>query len=330
MKEMVKAMGLVDGIKAISEPATKLIDAVSNAIGKAYEPRYRRRIADADAYRIKRIAEELRKNSDLPIVYNGSEPVIDISDYDELRRRAGYRLAYQEMSKQENIEAVVDKAFIELDGKDLESDDAISPEWMNRFINMAGEISTEEMQNIWAKVLAGEVIRPSAYSMKTLECLRNLSVKDAELFGKLANYVISEKMIYGDNDLNQKYNMSYADILALDDCGLINSSGMIVLECKVHKEPDTIFDFGKYILLAKSENERTFTLSQFPLTRAGRELLAIARTKEIEDQYIADVVKSVKSVDSNVQFTLHKVINRSEDTIQYETKNTELGGEVVE
>lgn len=33
-------MGLIEGIKAVVSPADKLIDAVSDAIGKVYEPRY--------------------------------------------------------------------------------------------------------------------------------------------------------------------------------------------------------------------------------------------------------------------------------------------------
>lgn len=319
-------MSFSEGMQALSAPLTKLIEAVSNAIGKAYEPRYRRKMADAKAYEIKRIADEMRNNSDLPIVYNGKEALVDISDYDALRKRAGNRLAYQEMLKQENIETVVDKAFIELDGKELESEETISPEWMNRFINMVGEISTEEMQNIWAKVLAGEVVKPSSYSMKTLECLRNLSVKDAELFGKIANYVISDRLVYGDNELNQRYSIFYNDILALDDCGLINSSGMIVLKHQIHDEKELILDFDKYILLASSKEKREITLPQFPLTRAGRELLPIAREKGLDDQYIADVIESAKKRNSEVQFSLHEVNNRTEQNINYKTESIELNG----
>ena len=101
-------MSFAEGMQALSAPVTKLVEAVSNAIGKAYEPRYRRKMADAKAYEIKRIADEIRNNSDLPIIYNGTETLVDISDFDALRKRAGNRLAYQEMLKQENIENIVD------------------------------------------------------------------------------------------------------------------------------------------------------------------------------------------------------------------------------
>jgi len=47
-------------IKAASLPACKLIEAIENAIGKAYEPRYIRKMADAKVYEIKAISDELR------------------------------------------------------------------------------------------------------------------------------------------------------------------------------------------------------------------------------------------------------------------------------
>ena len=65
-----------DVVKTLSEPVTKLIDTVSHAIGKAYEPRYIKRMADAKSYEIRVISEELRNNSDLPIVYNGDKSLI--------------------------------------------------------------------------------------------------------------------------------------------------------------------------------------------------------------------------------------------------------------
>lgn len=313
-------MSISETLKTASAPLTKLIDAVSNAIGKAYEPRYIRKMADAKAYEIKRIAEEVRNNSDLPIVYNGTGTVVDISDFEELRKRTGNRLAYQEMLKQENIESVVDKAYDELDGKELQSDEEISPEWMNRFINMAGEISTEEMQNIWAKVLAGEVIKPSSYSMRTLECLRNLSVKDAELFGKIANYVINDHFVYNDDEINKRYNIPFGEILTLNDCGLINSSGFISLDYRVNKRRIMIFDFKEYLFMARSDNDTIIKIDNYPLTRAGRELLTVARSGIIENHYIKDVMASVERQYVNVHFSLHRVTDRYDNEINYEEK----------
>ena len=307
-------MSFADGMKALSEPLTKLIEAVSGAIGKAYEPRHMRKLTDAKVYQIERISEAIRKNSDLPIVYTGDEPSINISDYEELRKRAGYRLAYQEISKQENIESIVDKAYIDLEGKEMESSDDISPEWMNRFINMAGEISTEEMQRIWAKVLAGEVVKPSSFSMKTLDCLSNMSQKDAELFSKIANYVVTDMAVYGNSDINSKYNIQYADMLMLDDCGLINSNGAIMTN-KVENKKQPIMWLGEYCLFAQSEKQGTIEYREYPLTRAGKELFTIAQNKDIGPQYLIDVANSLKKEYPDIMFYLHKITARNQNSI---------------
>ena len=65
-------MGVTEIVTAAVQPANKLIDAVAGAIGKAYEPRHIRKMADAKAYEIKTISDELRNNADLPIVYDAS------------------------------------------------------------------------------------------------------------------------------------------------------------------------------------------------------------------------------------------------------------------
>ena len=113
-------MSVTEVVNAFSEPANKLIDAVSGAIGKAYEPRYTRKMADAKAYELKVISEEMRNNSDLPLVFDSSGSIsVDISDFEALMKRAGKRIAYQEMKKQENEEIILlpkcDKDVFDLD-----------------------------------------------------------------------------------------------------------------------------------------------------------------------------------------------------------------------
>lgn len=312
-------MSVTEIIKAVNEPAVKLIEAVSGAIGKAYEPRYVRKMADAKAYEIAKISEEIRNNSDLPIVYNG-ETSVDITDYDALRQRAGARLAYQEIKKQENIEAIVDKAYEEVLGKTSESEASINQDWMSRFIANAGEVSDEEMQTLWSKVLAGEAIAPKSFSLKTLDCLRNLTSDDAELFVKVCSLVIQDDFLINDDDLNNKYGLNYGDILRLDDCGLLNSSGIISMSIPVGKEGRVLLDFEEFILLAGcSENEeQKISIGEFPLTRAGKELLKIARTSKWPGDYIKDAAIAVKNRSGKCDVSLHKVNGRNGNNINYE------------
>lgn len=60
-------------------------------------------------------------------------------------------------------------------------------DWYVRFYQASGNVSDETMQDLWAKLLAGEVSKPSTYSFKTIDVLRNLSKKDAELFQRICS-----------------------------------------------------------------------------------------------------------------------------------------------
>lgn len=311
-------MGVTEIVTAAVQPANKLIDAVAGAIGKAYEPRHIRKMADAKAYEIKTIGDELRNNADLPIVYDTSgEFSVDISDYEALAKRAGRRIAYQEVAKQENIETIVDAAYDSLQGVQEVAEGEISREWMHRFIDAAGDISTEELQKIWSKVLAGEVLEPSSFSLRTLECLRNLDVRDANLFEQLCKFVISNRFVINDNDFLRKHGMPYDFILRLDESGLLNSSGTIFFHKEISKEPELILDFGDYILMAISEENRKFTLQEFPLTAAGRELSMIVGSK-MDLDLIKEICQVAVKNNSKINLSLHKVNYREEDSINYD------------
>lgn len=302
------------------DPISKLIESISAAIGKNFEPYHTRKMADADAYRIKKISEEMRNNSDLPIRYAGNGIEIDSTNFEELRRRAGHRLAYQEVCKQENIEMVVDKAVMQLEGKESKSTAALDKDWMNRFFGMAGEISTEKMQEIWAGILAGEVLIPGSYSMKTLECLRNMSASDAILFENIAMYILEDDYLINNSDLNTNIGISYSDILALDDLGLINSSGTISKNREVVETPVSLCVFDDYILVATAKENTKISYQVFPLTRAGKELLNVVHRKELDIDKIKDIARCFKKENQKINISLHKITERNGDEISFDKR----------
>lgn len=101
------------------------------AIGKVYEPRHIKKMADAKAYEIRQIASALKDNTDVPIQYNGQEGTISIdsTDVDDLIKRASMRLANQEIRKQENIDAIVSKLYQELENEADVSSEPVDVDW---------------------------------------------------------------------------------------------------------------------------------------------------------------------------------------------------------
>lgn len=65
-------MGTTEMVQALVSPAEKLIEAVSGAIGKVYEPKHIRKMADTKAYELQVISDTVRNNSNVPIVYGST------------------------------------------------------------------------------------------------------------------------------------------------------------------------------------------------------------------------------------------------------------------
>ena len=55
------------------------------------------------------------------------------------------------------------------------------------------DVTDEEMQLLWSRVLAGETKRPKSFSLRTLDILRNLSKEEAEKFQNLCKYSLHAK-----------------------------------------------------------------------------------------------------------------------------------------
>ena len=304
----------------LSSPAKKIIKSLTYAIGKKYEPEYVKKMADATAYEISIISKELRNNIDLPIEYKGDKFSISTTELKGILERTSSRLAYQEIRKQENIESVVSQAIEEVSDKHSTSNENIDPDWMNRFISNIGEVNNEQMQTLWAKVLARESIEPNSFSLKTLDCLRNLSSTDAMLFTKISSFVVNKLCLINDDYLNEKYGISYNDILHLDECGLLNSSGAINVEIKISdNNSTTLAVFDDYILLGKCNlgRKEVISIPEFPLTRAGRELLLIAKKNKTSKSYIYDVSNYIKNKLKYSKVTLHKINSIIDGNIDY-------------
>lgn len=128
---------------------------------------------------------------------------------------ANYMLA-REKRKMNNVQNVVEQAqqhFIE--GEQV-SDEPVNQDWINRFFTIVEDVSDAEMQQLWARILAGEVKKPKSYSLRTLEVLRNMSKEEAEQITKASQYVL-----YGGIICSEDFGINLESQSFLDEMGLI-------------------------------------------------------------------------------------------------------------
>lgn len=303
-------MSTTEVIQALVSPAEKLIEAVSGAIGKAYEPRHIRRMADAKAYELKMISDAVRNNSDVPIVYDSTGVSIDTSNFEEIAKRASSRLAYQEITKQQNIEAVADNAYQELQGVDSVSSDPVDPDWMLRFFNAVENISNEDMQKIWGRILAGEIQSPSRYSYRTLEKLRNITKEEAQLFQKVAALSLTNescKFLLHNDPLMNKYDIYFSHILKLEECGIMSSQGLTLNLSISNRKAEIVWNphiLGKITSTAPEVEE--ISLPIYIFTEAGSQLLDAIQPEQ-DKTYILDCLEHIRRNYKKANVTAHNI-----------------------
>jgi hypothetical protein len=67
--------------------------------------------------------------------------------------------------------------------------EAPDADWVARFFGVVQDVSAEEMQALWGKILAGEIRHPGRLSLRTLDILRNLTTAEAKVFTSISGCV---------------------------------------------------------------------------------------------------------------------------------------------
>lgn len=298
------------------KPLEKLIEVVSNGIGTLYRPRKIKKEADAQAYAIK-VLENAKAIA-------GSESMLIEAETVE---RIGQRLVAQEIRRQNNIDSVVEKAAEELNGKQV-SEDPVDEDWATRFFGIVQDVSQEEMKILWSKILSKEIERPSTFSMRTLETLRNLSAKEAELFEKVAPLVLCQKsyFIFNDSDVLEKLGVKYMDLAQLTECGILLSGTFVrkSYESDPNKDIVSAILYGeRVVLMSLPQGTKGVNIPVVLLSKAGEELLSLLEPKE-NMEYIKELAQHVKKMNPAIKMNYAEIVSLDNGGVEYRTPTMEL------
>ena len=151
-----------------------------------------------------------------------------------------HRIEFQEKKRQANIAAVVGNAAAGLGDKEV-PDHEPDPDWTARFFDCVQDVSSEDMQKIWAKILAGEVETPGRTSLRTLSVLRNMSQDDARMFSEIMPYHI-DGFIHSEFYKEASGDLRGFSLVMLEELGLcfgssvtytleLDETGKKIMEC---------------------------------------------------------------------------------------------------
>ena len=266
--------------KASRGGEAKLISARKDAEARIIQ-------AESEGESLKIIAEAQLEAKEL---YIGARNEESLRTVEIIRNDLTQWIEFQERKRLANIKNVVSEAANMLTDKEI-ADHEPDPGWTARFFNCAQDISSEDMQKIWAKILAGEVERPGKTSLRAMDTLRNMTRKDAELFEKIASFVIGSEFIFYDDIYTRHYEtIDFDDILHLADCDLINAQN---LRREINRKNDSVFKYlDNALMITRNDNVNDnvkimLHIPCFKLTATGKELLSVVQhTNMMQIEYL--------------------------------------------
>ncbi|MER9543922.1 DUF2806 domain-containing protein [Mesorhizobium sp. M0437] len=180
--------------------------------------------------------------------------------------------AYRE---QQNREAVATKTIEFLEDEPASSGEGPSDDWMNVFETQAARATSEELRNLYAKILAGEIRKRSSFSLSTMHLISILDAELAALIETIAPYTVNGKYLWStvSNEL-----ISFDKARHLEDIGfLAMGGGMLTMQIKLPNKK-VRYNFGPAGVIASYEQEE-ISIPSYPVSRSGTELLSILDVK---------------------------------------------------
>lgn len=232
---------------------------------------------------------------------------------------ANYVLA-KETRKINNTKSVIEKASSHFVEGEKVSDKPVNTDWTNRFFSIVEDISDETLQDIWGRILAGEVKNPNSFSLRTLDLLRNITKEEAELFVKASKFYIEK-----DNICTEEFALSLHEILLLGETGFINSEELTTTwTVEQNNKSNVIIDRNVlFILHNNSDKQIKCRLSIKKLSKSGIEILSLVDRPDRTDFYNS-LARFFKSKGVSYVFK-HEIVEYGE-TYRYRTTGEELLG----
>lgn len=153
-------------------------------------------------------------------------------------RAAATKFTQKVVREQVNLDATTAVAYRELEKSPHINEPVadISEDFLNAFEREASQVSTEQMQRLFGRILAGEVRRPSSFSIKTIKLISQLDNQAATTFRRLCSlccslqfdqHIIDARVVsLGGNAATNAlapYQLSFTELNVLHEYGLIIS-----------------------------------------------------------------------------------------------------------
>lgn len=263
------------------------------------EARRRELIMLADA---ERKAEDIRKGhrrllEDGTISELSDKEVTAVSDGTEtIEKAAETRRRSDRIREEVNVNKAIIHAEEALTEDPQEPPDRnIDDDWINRWKEYASKVSADDLQQLWGKLLAGEVKSPGRYSLRTLDLLRNISKDEAKLIETAAQFNIASCIAGEEDEILAKEGITFSKLLFLQELGVIvgvEAIGMTREFCSTIEGSfqQALLSNGKVLLVTHVDVEKKLELSSYGLSSVGEQIFSLGAFQPNEE-YLVSIAK---------------------------------------
>jgi hypothetical protein len=204
----------------------------------------------------------------------------------------------EEKRKLENRAAATKAALEDIDANPTTADAPaeIDDDWLNFFVRSAEDKSSEELQQLFGRILSGEIRRPGSFSLRTVQLMSTISKKDAEALSILLSYAINGEILPYEKGENGR--PTDGDRVLLDELGIAGHpsplAGMAI-NCSSQPGQKLLLLASHRGIIIQNDTQQIITV-KIPgqvLTTPARELMEIANSPVTDIDFLKNVAKRI-------------------------------------
>lgn len=155
--------------------------------------------------------------------------------------------------------------------------------------------------------------------------MKTLSKKDAELFIKICShsFVMNgiDYFLPNENEYLKFAGITYANIMKLNELGLMFNDGLISLDLSISNEPQILMINHNLIMVIASSSGKPekASINQYPFTGVGKELSTLISESASNEDFLK--YGELLSRDKSFKISVHKVIKCERNSIRFEKRD---------
>lgn len=243
------------------------------------------------------------------------------------------KLSYVEFYKCRNflrVAKLADAYANEIKGSEFVKEGQFNFEWYMRFFDEVGNISNDDLQELWAKILANEVSRPQGCSLRTLSMIRDMTASEAKLFTSLCRFVLQSGIThfilpYGFHDPSDGYlecrdfmvaQGLHSCIMTMLEIGVLTTTHDLAIPLNKMQSLEMHNEKIFAIIEADSDESSLFRQEAYVLTTGGVELFNIISNMpeyEADTDYALLCFREIKNSNSEMKISAFRILKNGDE-----------------